>query len=114
MHLCSSQKTCNMPRSSYSVKVRRLHQDDFERYKEKTALVGGVDPYNMNFTADDLPLTVDYDRIFEHLITKLSFRTGNINRNFKSLDAYKSFQAGFVKEVKGFKSQEVYVVSGKV
>ncbi|XP_058824096.1 uncharacterized protein LOC131684874 [Topomyia yanbarensis] len=97
-----------------STKTQKLQPEDLARYLEKIKIVDGVDPYCMRFDAEMLPLTVDYDKIFAYLISKLSFRSGAPHKNVKSLDAYKTFQSGFVREVKGYKHNQVFVVFGKV
>lgn len=100
--------------SNLSAKVKKLQPEDIERYIEKIQIVDGIDPYTMSFDSGTLPLTVDFDKICSYLIFKNSFRTGQPHMNRKSLDSYKSFQAGFVKKVEGCKCRDVFVVFGKV
>lgn len=97
-----------------SSKVTSLCAEDIERYKDKISIVGGQDPYDFKYNSKTLPLTVDYDRILSYLLNTLSFRTGEPVRNKKSVEAYKSFERGFVKEVKGLKRGDVFAVLGKV
>ncbi|XP_053686614.1 uncharacterized protein LOC128736160 [Sabethes cyaneus] len=111
--LCKSPKMANQV-CKYSSKISKLNEADISRYHEKILAVDGTDPYQMEYKSDILPLTIDYDRIFAYLISRLSFRTGAPHRNMKSLDAYKSFQSGFVKDVKGCKYKEVFVITGQV
>lgn len=97
-----------------SSKVSTLSEDDLVRYKDKIAAVGGEDPYNFQYNANELPLTVDYDMILCYLLDTLSFRSSEPLRNRKSLDSYKNFERGFVKEVKGKKCDQIFAVHGKV
>lgn len=97
-----------------SSKVQQLQPEDVERYHDKIQVVDGIDPYTMDFDAGVLPLTVDFDKICSYLVFKNSFRTGQPHLNRKSLDSYKSFTSGFVKEVLGCRCNDVFVVSGKV
>lgn len=100
--------------SNCSRKICTLSAEDISRYLHKISFVDGIDPYRMEFKPDVLPLTIDYDKIFTYLINRLSFRTGAPHKNIKSLDAYKSFQAGFVKNVKGCKHKDLFVIAGQV
>ncbi|XP_062545957.1 uncharacterized protein LOC134212265 [Armigeres subalbatus] len=97
-----------------SSKVSTLCAEDIKRYKEKILVVGGEDPYNFKYSTKTLPLTVDYDGILSYLLSTLSFRTDQPVRNKKSVEAYKSFERGFVKEVKGFKRENIFAVLGTV
>lgn len=97
-----------------SSKVSSLCAEDIERYKDKISIVSGEDPYDFKYDSKTLPLTVDYDGILSYLLSTLSFRTGEPVRNKKSVEAYKSFERGFVKEVKGLERGEIFAVLGKV
>lgn len=97
-----------------SSKTKTLSSEDLERYREKIAIVGGKDPYTFAYDAKVLPLCVDYDVVLTYLLNTLSFRTGEPVKNHKSLEASKSFERGFVKEVKGRKCGSVFAVFGKV
>ncbi|XP_029713264.2 uncharacterized protein LOC109424817 [Aedes albopictus] len=97
-----------------STKTQTLSNEDLERYKEKIVVVDGKDPYTFSYDAKVLPLSVDYDMVLTYLLNTLSFRTGEPVRNHKSLEACKSFERGFVKEVKGRKYKHIYAVFGKV
>ncbi|XP_021694128.1 uncharacterized protein LOC110674231 [Aedes aegypti] len=97
-----------------SAKVSTLCEEDLSRYRDKIAVLGGEDPYNLQCDANELPLTVDYDMILCYLLNTLSFQSNEPLRNRKSLDSYKNFERGFVKEVKGCKCDQIFVVRGKV
>lgn len=97
-----------------SEKIQTLSVEDIVRYKEKIRVINGIDPYTFEYDPKVLPITVDYDSVLCYLLNTLSFRTGEPVQNRKSLDAYKSFERGFIKQVQGKRCDQIFAVMGKV
>lgn len=80
--------------------------DDFTaktRYKAKLSTVGGLDPYEIarNEWEDELEMwpSVSSVHIAMYLLVTPSPYTGDDLVNYKSMDCYCNFLAGWVKEI---------------
>lgn len=78
----------------------------------------GVDPFNIpqqQLEANNLPKNVQYFDILEYCLNKASPYTREAFRAYKSLDAYKLFENGWVQELKSKKLKEgKYLVLSRV
>ena len=74
------------------------------RYREKIAVIGGIDPYSIpekDLGTDlDLLLKVNYGDLWQYLVLTASSYTADQFKAFKSLDSYKLFVDGWVKSVR--------------
>ncbi|KAJ8965333.1 hypothetical protein NQ317_012081 [Molorchus minor] len=95
-----------------------MTRDVKSRYDAKIELIDNVDPYplganELNRNLSFLP-TVSIMDMVNYLILTNSFYTGQQLKAYKSLNAYKYYEAGFVKEVLAKKVHEnAFVVVGK-
>ena len=73
------------------------------RYKEKLDTIGGLDPYEIvrNEWQDDVNLwpSVSSVHVAMYLLVTPSPYTGDDLVNYKSMDCYRNFLAGWVKEI---------------
>ena len=89
-----------------------------KRYLEKISLIGDIDPYKIDVSADlvvasDFP-PIDACDIVLYLVLQTSFTTMKQFKARKSLKAYNQFTNGWVKDVKSWKIHDKSVVMGKV
>ena len=73
-----------------------------ERYKEKIALIGNVDPFKLHTVAaaaSALP-PVDGSDLVSYLVLQMSFVTVKQLKAHKSMEVYNQFACGWVKDVK--------------
>ena len=90
-----------------------------ERYQRKLALIDGVDPYTISKKdwsekVDDYP-SISYPDIVNYLIFTPSAYTSDDLKSYKSLQAYKNFIEGWVKDIKAFKAKDnIVVVAARV
>ena len=84
-----------------------------ERYRKKSFLFRD-DPYNMVFDEQGLPRNVSPVDVHEYLVNKKSFCTSNEFKAFKSLEAYKLYESGWVQYLDGLVKCYGYIVFGKV
>ena len=89
-----------------------------KRYMEKLMAIGGVDPYEIpkNEWQDDIDLWpgITYINLGMYLLLTPSPYTGEDLMNYKSLECYKNFVSGWVREVLVKDFSGVRAVSGKV
>ena len=78
-------------------------EDAKKRYVQKLSIVGGVDPYEVNKDEwkDDVELwpNISYVNVGMFLLLTPSPYSGEELKNYKSLDCYKNFLSGWVREV---------------
>lgn len=79
------------------------HTDVRKRYLQKIALCEGIDPYkvdpkDMSRKYEDLP-NICYMNLFNYFVLTSSYYSNEEMSAFKSLEAYKQFASGFVKNV---------------
>ncbi len=98
----------------------KLLPDARNRYLEKTALIGNLDPYEVparecTRDPDDLP-PLTFPDIFVYLVYGVSAYTEAQFRNFKSMEAHVQFTNGWVHDLEAYKppSCENTVVRTKV
>ena len=93
-------------------------KDGRKRYMEKLMAIGGVDPYEIpkNEWQDDIDLWpgITYINLGMYLLLTPSPYTGEDLMNYKSLECYKNFVSGWVREVLVKDFSGVRAVSGKV
>ena len=90
-----------------------------ERYLEKLKLIGGNDPYEIQLSLwlDDVDLwpSTTYIHVGMYLAFSPSPYTGEDLLNYKSLDCYRRFVAGWVREVLVYvASADKRVITAKV
>lgn len=74
--------------------------DVSKRYKQKVKdFCNGLDPYTLKSEKDPLPRNVGYFDIFNYCINKDSAYTHQSFKAYKSLEAYKMFENGWVQSV---------------
>lgn len=88
------------------------------RYLNKISLLNNVDPYTLkpqNFSFDRIEFPrVSYIDIVNYVVFEKSAYSKESMKAYKSLDAYKYFQSGFVKRVGMKKFGNNFLVMGKV
>lgn len=89
-----------------------------ERYTEKLSLINGTDPYEVprdewEDNIDTWP-AITYVHVCMYLILHPSPYTKDEMLNYKSLDSFKNFQNGWVREVLVKEMNRKRVVIGKV
>lgn len=109
-------------KTNKSISFRRnynnLPGDLKKRYVEKIRLCGGIDPYSikekdLSIASDDFPAITVLD-IRNYMIsstspfTKLSFNA------YKSTEAYKFFESGFVLSIGSKKTNNLSILKGRV
>lgn len=104
--------------SDYLKKLRLEHEDAARRYEAKIGAIGGVDPYSiamssLSYHPADFPSITNMD-IVSYLVLTTSFYTRYQMKAYKSLAAYKYFEAGFVTECGVTKINNYCVIIGKV
>lgn len=105
-----------MARSEYYLSLKG---DVKSRYDSKLKIIDNVDPYSLGAyeltsNLSFLP-TVSIMDMVNYLILTHSFYTGEQLKAYKSLKAYKYYEAGFVVEVLAKRMNEnAFVVVGKV
>lgn len=78
-------------------------EDAKKRYLEKLHIIGGLDPYETekNEWEDNVDLwpSITYVNLGMYLLVTPSPYSGEDLKNYKSLDCYKNFLSGWVREV---------------
>lgn len=97
--------------SAYAISLDSNVRD---RYIEKIAKIGYVDPYSLRVNRTEIPDNVSTGHVVNYLSQHRSPFTGNHFSNTRSLEAYKKFMDGYLNDVTGRKLKEHYVVKGKV
>ena len=92
--------------------ARTLAISNKRRYLEKISGIE-VDPYCIPSSDEALP-PVGCTDIFNYLVLGTSFCTTERFKAFKSLDAYKYFESGFVSSVGAKEIEKKVVTTGKV
>lgn len=112
-----------------STEVSHLKGDTLSRHNEKLSIIGMNDPYLLpdgmfktlkqlielaNCGESDSIPSVQFGDIYTYLIDRSSVYTRKTLKTFKSLAAFKYFEAGWVKDVKLLKRNEYFLVKAKV
>nr|CAI5848149.1 unnamed protein product [Callosobruchus analis] len=89
-------------RSSYFAKLKSDYPDVAERYEKKIKIIGGLDPLfldrsALSYSADNFPAVSNVD-IISYLVFSTSYYTKQQMKAYKSLEAFKYFEAGFVSD----------------
>ena len=94
-----ASKTAFLPGYKYSIVDIASRQ----RYQDKLKLIDGRDPYEMPLETlmDDVDLwpTTTYINVGMYLVFSPSPYTGQDLQNYKSLECYKRFIAGWVRDI---------------
>ena len=89
-----------------------------KRYEEKLSLLGGKDPYEIPAEAwkDDVELwpSTTYIHMGMYLVFSSSPYTGQDLLNYKSLECYQRFAAGWVREILASAENEHRLLIAKV
>lgn len=91
--------------------------DSAKRYIEKVVkFCGGRDPYGLGLAEckESLPRNVSYYDIINYCIHKDSPFTLEMFRSYKSLEAYKYYESGFVQSIVCTKIKENSIIIAKV
>ena len=109
-----AKRKCMLPGYFLSLQDK----DGRKRYMEKLMAIGGVDPYEIpkNEWQDDIDLWpgITYINLGMYLLLTPSPYTGEDLMNYKSLECYKNFVSGWVREVLVKDFSGVRAVIGKV
>ena len=103
-----------------STYAEKLPDQAKQRYKDKTRLIGCVDPFLLPIESCDGVATpanlppVEASDIVAYLVLQTSFLTTKQFKAYKSLESYNQFINGWVKDVKAWKVQDNVVVTGRV
>lgn len=109
-------------KTNKSIKYRRdynnLSGDVKDRYEEKIRLCGGIDPYSIkendfSINSEDFPIILVSD-IANYMISSTSPFTRLSFNAYKSTEAYKFFESGFVLNVGSKKKNELSILKGRV
>ena len=115
MDVVESSSETNRDKVRLSEKVNHLVVSDKRRYLEKI-LVIGKDPYcipSSELSKDVVP-PIQCTDIFNYLVLGKSFCTTEKFKAFKSLEAYKYFECGFMEYLGGKVFNEKIVIIAKV
>ena len=115
MDVVESSSETNRDEVRLSEKVNHLVVSDKRRYLEKISVIG-KDPYcipSSELSKDVVP-PIQCTDIFNYLVLGKSFCTTEKFKAFKSLEAYKYFECGFVKYLGGKVFNEKIVTIAKV
>lgn len=115
MDTVESNSEMNQDEVRLSEKVNHLVVSDRRRYLEKISAIG-KDPYcipSSELSKDVVP-PIQCTDIFNYLVLGKSFCTTEKFKAFKSLEAYKYFECGFVEYLGGKVFNEKYVTIAKV
>lgn len=104
--------------SDYYNKIFMENPDVAERYRQKLSSVNYVDPYSLSdddldFNTANFPPVTNMD-IVSYLVLTTSFYIKQQMKAFKSLNAYKYFNAGFITMCGILKINEKIVARGTV
>jgi hypothetical protein len=104
--------------SDYFKSVVVEHPDVAERYQEKISKINGIVPFSvkdseLTYKPETFPPVANMD-IVSYLVLTTSFYTSCQMKAYKSLNAFKSFQAGFVHNCGAIKINDYIVVVGRV
>lgn len=86
------------------------------RYEEKIRLCGGIDPYSikqkdLSLVSKDFPVITVMD-IANYMIDSISTYTKLSFKAYKSLEAYKFFESGFVQSIGSKKENDKSILKG--
>lgn len=104
--------------SGYYIQLQAENPEVAERYKQKLCSINNVDPFALDdskFSTNpsDFPPVTNMD-IVAYLVLTTSYYTQQQMKAFKSLNAFKYFDAGFVSGCGALKLNKMVVVVGKV
>ena len=97
--------------------VKSLPPDVRKRYNDKTNVIG-CDPYNIAATCLENDVTkwshVGFLDVINYLVFSPSSYTSEQLKKYKSLDAYKYFQDGWIRQILHKKINGVHLIRAKV
>ena len=100
--------------------VNKLTGDVQRRYMEKIKVINSVDPYDLNIHSpfyvknfSEVP-EITWIDIENYFISTKSFSTRDSLKAYKSLEAVKYVDAGFVYNLFGFRMYGYFVIKGNV
>lgn len=104
--------------SDYFRKLQGENPDVAIRYVEKIKIFGGIDPFTLkemelNYDIESLPSVTSMD-IVAYLVLTHSFYTKDEMKAYKSLQSFKYFEAGFVRQIGCKEVGDYVIVVGKV
>ncbi|KAJ8964110.1 hypothetical protein NQ317_010891 [Molorchus minor] len=104
--------------SNYLKKLLLENKDVGERYQMKLKVIHNLDPFiletsDLDYSTSGIPPITNMD-IVSYLVLTHSFYTKDQMKAFKSLEAYKYFNSGFVLKVGSKVINTFYVLVGKV
>ena len=92
-----------------------MNADVAARYNNKTEkFCAGIDPFDLKCEKSPLPRNVGYFDVCNYLINKDSSYTSESFKAYKSLEAYKFFENGWVQSVECKQIRTGYIVVAKV
>lgn len=107
-----------MAMSDYFLKLQAEYGDVAARYLNKIQDIGGVDPFilskeDLEYSLEAFPSISQIDLI-SYLVLTHSYYTKEQLKAYKSLSAYKFFEAGFIEDCGSKVINNNIVVVGKV
>ena len=106
---------------AFSLYAQGLDSGAKARYQSK--IVGiGLDPYTIRkeeqksvifSTIEELP-DLAYNDIYNYFVNTPSYITGQALKAYKSMEAYKYFTSGFVRDILVCLKQETFIITSKV
>ncbi|KAJ8910241.1 hypothetical protein NQ315_002565 [Exocentrus adspersus] len=103
---------------SYYTKLEKEFPDVAKRYKQKLDIINGVDPFCLSdemfsYNVKNFPKVTNMD-IIAYLVLSKSYYTKQQMKAYKSLEAYKYFEAGFVSKCRCCKVGDYFVSAADV
>ena len=100
---------------SLSTYAEKLQNEARKRYREKIAVINGVDPF-VSCPGEAIATVppVDASDLVAYLVLQTNFITTQQFKAHKSLEAYNQFVCGWVKDVHTWKVARNFVTTGRV
>ena len=93
-------------KARYLCKIANIGQDPYviPREDQKSVISSSI---------EELP-DLTYHDVYNYLVNSPSYITGEQLKAYKSLDAYKYFTSGFVRDILAYYKQETFIITSKV
>jgi len=93
-----------------------LKEEDKRRYKDKIALINGIDPFGKIVGGEVFSgiIPIDSCDVVSYLVLQTSFMTLEQFKARKGLEAYNQFVSGWIKDVSTVKIAGKYLTTGRV